>query len=55
MNKKSITKHISRNCKQKFVGRKCNLNQEWNKDKCQCERKDPIKKLCISKRLYLES
>ena len=55
MNKKSRTKHISRNCKQKFVGRKCNLNQEWNKDKCQCERKDPIKKLCISKRLYLES
>lgn len=52
MNKKSITKHISRNCKQKFVGRKCNLNQEWNKDKCQCECKNPIKKLCISKIVF---
>ena len=39
---KSLTKHISCNCKCKFDGRKCNSNQKWNNNKCQCESKNPI-------------
>ena len=31
---KTLTKHISCECKSKFDGRKCNSNQWWNKDKC---------------------
>ena len=34
---KTLTKHISCECKCKFDGRKCNLNQWWDNDKCQCE------------------
>ena len=34
---KTLTKHISCQCKCKFDGRKCNSNQWWNNDKCQCE------------------
>ena len=33
----TLTKHISCECKCKFDGRKCNSDQWWNKDKCQCE------------------
>ena len=29
-----LTKHISCKCECKFDGRKCNLNQRWNNDKC---------------------
>ena len=31
---KTLTKHISCECKCKFDGRKCNSNQKWNKGKC---------------------
>ena len=31
---KTLTKHISRKCKCKFDGTKCNSNQWWNNDKC---------------------
>ena len=31
---KTLTKHISRECKCKFDSRKYNLNQKWNNDKC---------------------
>ena len=31
---KILTKHISCECKFKFDGRKCHLNQKWNNDKC---------------------
>ena len=31
---KTLTKHILCECKCKFDGRKCNLNQWWNSDKC---------------------
>ena len=31
---KTLTKHISCECKSKFNRRKCNSNQWWNKDKC---------------------
>ena len=34
---KTLTKHISCECKCKFDGGKCNLGQWWNNDKCQCE------------------
>ena len=31
---KTLTKHISCECKCKFHGRKWNSNQKWNNDKC---------------------
>ena len=35
---KTIISHISScECKCKFDGGKCNLNQKWNHDKCRCE------------------
>ena len=34
---KTLTKHISSECKCKFDGRKCNSDQWWNKDKYPCE------------------
>ena len=34
---KTLTKHISCEYKGKFNSRKCNSNQWWNNDKCQCE------------------
>ena len=45
---KTLTRHISCECKCKFDGRKCNSDQCWNNDKCRCEwRKRPMcKKDC---------
>ena len=37
---KILTKHISCKCKSKFDCKKCNLNQNWSKDKCRCECKN---------------
>ena len=34
---KTLTKQILCECKYKFDGRKCNLDQWWNNDKCWCE------------------
>ena len=34
---KKLTKHISCKCKCKFNGRKCDSDQWWSNDKCQCE------------------
>ena len=34
---KTLTNHISFECKCKFHGRKCNSDQWWNNDKCRCE------------------
>ena len=34
---KTLTKHISYECKSKINGRKCNSNQKWNNNKCGCE------------------
>ena len=31
---KSLTKHISCECRCEFDSRKCNLKQKWNNDKC---------------------
>ena len=38
---KTLTKHISCECKCKFHGRSCNSDQWWNNDKCRCECKKP--------------
>ena len=35
---KTLTKHISCECKCKFDGRKCNSDQWWNNEKCQCKK-----------------
>ena len=34
---KTLTKHISCECKCKFDGKKRNSDQWWNNDKCRCE------------------
>ena len=34
---KTLTKHISCECKCKIDGTKCNSDQSWNNDKCRCE------------------
>ena len=34
---KTLTRHIACECKCRFDGRKCNSDQWWNNDKCQCE------------------
>ena len=48
---KTLTIHIPCECKCEFDGKKCNSNQWWNNDNCQCE----CKKVMCVKRLYLES
>ena len=34
---KTLTKHISCECKCRLDGTKCNSNEWWNNDKCSCE------------------
>ena len=34
---KTLAKHIPCECKCKFDGKNCNLDQWWNNDKCWCE------------------
>ena len=34
---KALAKHMSRECKFKFDGRKCNSDKWWNNDRYQCE------------------
>ena len=34
---KTLTRYVSCKCKYKLDGSKCNPNQKWNNDKCQCE------------------
>ena len=40
MNQKHYQNKLSE-CQCKLDGRKCNSNQKWNIDKCQCEYKNP--------------
>ena len=40
---KTLTKHISCECKCKFDSIKCNSNQQRNNEKCRREYKNPIK------------
>ena len=46
---KTLTKHLSCECKGKFDGRKCNLRQWWNNNKCQCE----CKKIHVCEKDYV--
>ena len=34
---KTLTTHVSYQCKYKVDGKKCNSNRNWNKNKCQSE------------------
>ena len=34
---KTLTRYVSCKCKYKLDGSKCNPNQKWNNDKCQCD------------------
>ena len=38
---KTLTNHISYECKCKFDGRRCSSDQWWNNNKCRCECKKP--------------
>ena len=49
---KTLAKHISRECKCKFDGRKCNSNQKWNNDKCRCKCKNKEKR-CVCAKDYI--
>ena len=49
---KTLTKHISCECKFIFDGRKYNSKQKWNNDKCRCECKNP-KKHHVFKKDYI--
>ena len=44
---KALTKHISCNCKCKFSGTTCNLNQKLNNEACQCK----CKNYCACKKI----
>lgn len=45
---KTLTKYIC-GCKCKIDDTKCNSNQKWNKEFCQCECKNPIKHIHVKK------
>ena len=50
---RTLKMHISCKCKCKFDGKKCNSDQWWNNDKCQCDCKKchvHEKKLCLESR-----
>ena len=44
--------YISCDCKCKFDSQKCNSDQMWNKDKCPCKCKNPMKH-CVCKKYYI--
>ena len=48
---KTLTKHMSCECKCKLDGTKCNSNQQWNNDICQCQ----CKKHHISEKDYVRN
>ena len=48
---RTLTKQISSKCNCKFYGRKRNLNQKQNNDKCWCECKD-LKELRVREKGY---
>ena len=47
----TLTKHISWKFDCKFDSKKCNWNQKWNNDKCQCECKN-LKEHRVCKKCY---
>ena len=48
---KTLTKHISCECKCKFDRTKCKSNQWWNNDKCLCE----CKKVHVCEKDYVRN
>ena len=46
---KTLTKHISCECKCRFDRRKCNSDQWWNNDKCrrECKKSQVCEKKCL--------
>ena len=52
---KTLTKHISHECKCKFDGIKCYSNQWWNNDKfrCKCENAIYVKKIIFGIHLHV--
>ena len=50
---KTLRQLISCVCKCIFHGRKCNSNQNWHKEFCLCERKNPIK--FVSEKHYIRN
>ena len=52
---KTLTKHISCECKCKFDGRKCNSDQKWNSNKYRCKCKNLKERHLCKKRLCSES
>ena len=52
---KTLTKHISSECKCKFDDRKCNSNQKWNNDTCSFECKNSKEHHVWVKKLHMES
>ena len=42
---KTLAKHISCEYKCIYYGKKCNSNQKWNSDKCQCACNKPNKRI----------
>ena len=51
---KTLTKYVLCECKCRFDGRKCNSNQWWNNDKCQCEfkKRHDVKKIMFRIQLH---
>ena len=41
---KTLTNHISCKCECRFDGRKCNSDQWWNNDKCDCKKRQVCEK-----------
>ena len=50
---KTLIKYISCDCKFTFNSAPCNSNQEWNNDKCQCERKSLSKEIIVEILLHV--
>ena len=48
---KTLAKHISRECKCKFDGKKCKSYQQWNNDSSRCE----CKKIHVCEKGYVQN
>ena len=48
----TLARHISCECKCKFDGRKCNSNQKWNNESCNCGCKN-LKKIHVCEKDYI--
>ena len=48
----TLVKHMLRVCKCRFDGEKEKPNQKWNKDRCNCRCKNPLKELICRVIIY---